>query len=169
MTDAEEMIAQIYEAFADVDRQGGISWSQSAAIDGFLKLSADDLMKYQEQDTEPSWHALVEDPKWEVFLGISGGFAFLDPVGFRYYLPPVMIRSIRSHSDEGAAFWLTLRNDSQEWTLNQWSALTTVQRRCIKEFLEYMVRTLEQVDENWYAQGDLELFRNALKSYWSTA
>jgi hypothetical protein len=85
---------EIREAFKDVTRAGGMSWSEAALEDGgsdFDDLSKEELAVL---DKDSSWEDLVEDDSWNDSPGI-GGMTFLDPIGFAYYLPVIMIRSMR--------------------------------------------------------------------------
>ncbi len=95
--------AEIRDAFASVTREGGVSWNESIVIDG--DASGRTRGEARALDTEMRWEDLVDDANWNHEVGI-GGFNFLDPVGFRYYLAPAMIRCIRDRGGELIAYAL---------------------------------------------------------------
>jgi hypothetical protein len=88
----DEVIQEIYVAFKGVTREGGVSWSETLVIDSDGTM--DQRLFERERDTEQSWEDLVDDPTWNADIGI-GGFSFLDPIGFRYYIAPAMVRELR--------------------------------------------------------------------------
>jgi hypothetical protein len=93
----EALIAKIFQDFAGVTRVGGISWSEASARDDY-KTSEKELAEAGSRDTESSWEELVDsDNFWPEVL--HGGFNFLDPIGFHYYLAPAMVRGLRTCQD----------------------------------------------------------------------
>ncbi|MGV3618043.1 MAG: DUF6714 family protein [Fimbriimonas sp.] len=167
------LVYEIYAAFAGVTREGGVSWSEAIAKD--LYLAPEECRAARELDREGSWKELADDPGWE-YGGCGGAWAFLDPIGFRYYLPAAMIRCIRKDEDSDFAFSLRIPGPDEPFTapdafqgyMEKWSALDLRQRRCVKRFLRYMVRigetrpapeasTFESLTEQW---------QTALDSYW---
>ncbi len=110
---------------------------------------------------------MIDSPDWEPWEG-SGGFSFLDAIGFRYYLAPAMIRCIRSGHDLGIRFFLTLPTDRlRQHTINKWSALDRRQRLCIARFLRYMIAACEGHDEPGH-ELEREWWQESLHSYWDT-
>lgn len=85
--------ARVFKAFRGVTRAGGVSWSESAVIDD--DGTTDECAAARERDPDTSWEQLVDDPCWNPEPG-CGGYSFLDAIGFRYYLPPGLIRDLRS-------------------------------------------------------------------------
>ena len=90
------IIEEICIAFADVKRDGGISWSETEVIDGYG--SEEERQQARGSDKDTHWNQLIDDPKWQPFG--FGGFNFIDEIGFRYYLPPTMIRFLRGDITE---------------------------------------------------------------------
>ena len=82
----------IRRVFKGVKRDGGISWSGALVVD--RRGSDDEIAAAALQDRESCWENLVDDPEWDEEPGM-GGFNFLDPIGFRYYIAPAMIRCTR--------------------------------------------------------------------------
>jgi hypothetical protein len=80
----EALIAEIYAAFKDVSREGGVSWSETYVLDFYG--TPEERAEARDRDRDWSWTDLVDDPDWQIGQG-SGGLTFLDAIGFRYYLP----------------------------------------------------------------------------------
>lgn len=168
----ERLIEEIHVAFAGVSREGAVSWRESVGIDLYGYIPSDSY-----HDRDQSWLDLVTDPEWDPWGGV-GGFSFLDPAGFRYYLPAAMIRCLMSGIDEGIQFHLTLKapnpkipfsRDMRPYTLEQWSGLDQRQRFCVRDFIELMLRISSHLDEsNLFAAGlDTQEWQKTLDSYWS--
>jgi hypothetical protein len=156
----DAVIAEVYDAFRDVTREGGVSWSQSVVEDDCG--TDEERARARSLDVEACWQDLVDDPKWEIQRGV-GGFSFLDPIGFRYYLPAAMIRCAKSGADEGISFQLTLpRWFLRKLTTNQWSLLTESQRSCVRRFIEFMIADCDRFDPIRGAKS----WDKAYRSYW---
>lgn len=134
----EALVAEIYDAFKNVLREGGVSWSESEVIDFYG--SPEERAGARRKDTDIHWSQLVDDKNWSTEPGV-GGYSFLDAIGFRYYLPPGMLRCLRSGYDEGICFHLSDPGQGLlEHKRNQQSLLDDRQRRCVAQFLLYMVK-----------------------------
>lgn len=155
--EAEAMIKQIEEAFKGVNRKGGVSWSEAHVLDDYGDLA--ERLKARKEDKDKDWHELLRDPKWQPDSG-HGGWAFLDPIGFRYYLPAAMIRSVQQGYDAGISFWLTLAK-GRGGDLEDWSKFTPKQRYCVRSFVLYMLSASKEEESEC---GD---WRLAFESYWS--
>jgi hypothetical protein len=162
------LIAEIHDAFKDVTREGGVSWSEAYAIDDYT-YSVDDnnildeqRAKARDMDTDISWQELVDDPTWPPGPDF-GGFSFLDAVGYRYYLAPMLIRSLREDDRFDIEYRLTLSNgELRDYSLSQWSMLTERQRRCIARFVAFQ--------RDWdRLSGSVQPSRwqRALDTYWA--
>lgn len=159
------LIAEIREAFAGVSREGGVSWSESERLDAGKQDDAEDRAAARALDTDTSWTEVVDDQNWRADMGV-GGFNFLDPIGWRYYLPAAMIRKLN-----GGETWLEhnldlSNNDGtlDEWKLEKLSLLDRHQRLCVKRFLRFMV-SVEGDPDDVFAPGD---WGAALASYWAS-
>jgi len=94
----DSIIADIHVAFAGVVRgKHGISWKECEALDNYESNEACEAAR--RSDPDMAWSDLVEDTDWDPFPGI-GGFSFINVQGFRYYLPPTMIRFLRGNNSE---------------------------------------------------------------------
>lgn len=138
------LVRDIHESFRAVTREGGVSWNETRAIDGYA--DEEERARARASDTDTSWQELVDDQEWQPSEGY-GGACFLDAIGFRYYLPVLMIRTLRRLSSDdpmteyGVAFHLTPSKDPGllGFHAEQFAALETEQRRCVARFVWYMV------------------------------
>lgn len=154
------LIAEIYDAFEDVTREGGVSWNETYAIDDYA--SDEECERARASDTDHSWQELVDDEEWKPHEG-CGGFSFLDAIGYRYYLAPKLIRSLRDESDFGLVSRLTLSNgELRDYRLSQWSMLTERQRRCVARFLVFQ-RDWDRLS----GSSRPSLWQEPLDSYWA--
>jgi hypothetical protein len=155
------LLQEIYDAFSGVTRENGVSWRDAQIADFHGDESFADYI-----DTDSTWQDLVDDEHWVPDQGI-GGFSFLDPIGFRYYLPAAMIRSIGSGYDEGVQFHLTV--PPRWWTHDapeRFSTLNDAQKTCIRHFVEYMMDAAEQNDPE-FGSSEAKRWEKALKRYWN--
>lgn len=153
----QEVESEIRRAFRGVTRLGGVSWSESVVIDG------DGSGRTPEQaratDIEARWEDLVDDPKWMHEPGM-GGFCFLDPVGFRYYLAPAMIRCTRELVGETVALMLT--NDFA-FIRDQLNLLDTDPSKDVAKFVRFMIRAHHMVGGPFGGST----WERAYASYWN--
>lgn len=149
--------AMIRAAFAGVTREGGTSWTESMIIDDLGDDAA--CERARRSDREPNWDALIDDPDWFDDPG-SGGFNFLDPVGYRYYLAPKMVRCLRRDQDD-EFFCYALSVDS-ELRREQISLLNPLQRGAVAAFVRYMVARFESRS----TLDGLRGWKNCYRSFW---
>lgn len=156
----DALMAEIRTAFKDVTRNGGISWNECDARDGYG--TDEECAHARLSDTDTHWSQLVDDPAWDPFPG-TGGFAFIDGIGFRYYLPPTMIRFLRGEITE----WFPghLLQSINGLVLNSSRFWTDEQVRCVARFIDLMSR-LEYPDWN-HPHTDVNPWKEALVQYWN--
>lgn len=164
------LIAEIYAAFKGVSRKGGVSWNETKVIDGYG--SDEDRRKARATDTDRSWKELATNQKWDVFLGI-GGFPFLDPIGFCYYLPAAMIRNILDGEKQDVSFALELNKATKprglklrDNLIHKWSLLDDRQRRCVARFIRFMIAWEEAIMDEEFPGYEAEQWRTAYERYW---
>ncbi|MFO0858656.1 MAG: DUF6714 family protein [Phycisphaerales bacterium] len=127
--------AEINAAFSDVTRADGISWNETYAIDYYRTDEECATARLSDRDTH--WKQLTDDENWLPFPGV-GGFSFIDSKGFRYYLPPTMIRFLRG--TEGERFQGEFADDMAQLIDAKDVMWTVRQLRCIAWFISYMAR-----------------------------
>lgn len=154
-------IALVYETFRGVTRAGGVSWSEAVVIDDYG--SDEQRAAARAADLESSWEQLVDDPEWDQHRG-TGGFSFLDPIGFRYYIAPALIRELRH--DEGTQGPIDFHLTHSPSFGDYWSLLTAQERQCICEALKCLVQlesaALRDDPLAWMFRG----WEEAYRSYW---
>lgn len=133
----DSVIADIHAAFEYVSRgPNGVSWSESRELDGYEPPKVAAL--HRRLDPDHCWPDLITDPKWTPFPGV-GGFAFMNAEGFRYYLPPTMIRTLLGNNEE----WFPghLLEFIEKFVEHDASGLWSgAQLRSIARFIEFMAR-----------------------------
>ena len=153
----DALVAEIEAAFEGVTREGGKSWRDAEVADFYGDEAFATWI-----DTDTRWQDLADDPNWYHASG-NGGFCFLDPIGFRYFLPAAMIQAIRSSYNEGIQFHLTIASDDRrEHHLNKVSLLDNRQMQCVRRFIEYMIAVSEAQEQEF----EVDAWREALESYW---
>lgn len=158
-----EMLAEIREAFAGVTRDGGVSWSESVVLDLSGQESVEEHAAARARDLDTSWVQLLDDPNWRADMGV-GGLTFLDPIGYRYYLPALMSAEILGRDTYlRVGLPLPRYQPFKKMSLEQWSLLDDRQRKCVRQFLELMIRKLHA---QGYDDFDARDWIRALDSYW---
>lgn len=131
----ESIVAEVDRAFEEVTREGGIGWHESWEVDGYGTL--EERAWARSRDSETHWRELVDRIEWVPFRGV-GGFSFLDPIAFRYYLAPTLLRFLRGEVTHWYPGHLLSVFDSH--APDPSSAWTASQRRAIARFISFMAR-----------------------------
>lgn len=94
----DDLVARIHVSFAGVVRgKEAVSWNECVARDMYESEAVCQAARLSDRDLH--WSELIDDENWHPFPGI-GGFSFINPQGFQYYLPPTMIRFLRGDNSE---------------------------------------------------------------------
>lgn len=135
----DALIAEIKAAFDGVTREGGVSWSESEALDDAFG-GTEAFAAARESDKDVSWAELVDALDWQP-VDFYGGWPFLDTIGFRYYVAPAMIRCLRGDCREAIEYHLERELTAQDSPggAGQWPELTDRQNKCIRAFVRHMV------------------------------
>ena len=155
------VIAEIYDAFASVSREGGVSWSESVVVDDYG--GEEECAEARRSDKDTHWSQLVDDSNWNASASSAfGGFSFLDPIGFRYYLAPSLVRCVRN--DDNVPDLDSLLGAPgpkfEGYRHTQLSLLDNSQRRCIARCLLFMAR------EDEATEGYVDHWLSVLNSGW---
>lgn len=86
----QELISEVFAAFAGVEREDGITLREAIAIDEWK--SRDEQLAARSLDTDRKWQDVSE----ETILASSAAPAFLDAKGFRYYLPAFIVYGLKN-------------------------------------------------------------------------
>lgn len=159
------MVVEVYAAFEGVTREGGVSWSQAYAID--MNADAAEYEKAGREDRDSSWTEVLQNEAWAPG-GLSGGFIFLDAIGFRYYLPAAMIRELNEVESTSIERRLNLPPKGakgRKFCIEKWQMLSDRQRRCVAKFILFAIERELAADQ---ANTDLLTeFELAWENYWS--
>ncbi len=97
------LIDQITHAFANVQRQDGVTLHQAIALDNY---APDDVAAAaRKQDTDTHWTAIPR-PTLQQF---ESALSFMDVPGTRYYLPAFMIAALEGHIHASIPFFKITR------------------------------------------------------------
>lgn len=160
---AARLIDEITAAFQRVSREGGVSLHQTRAIDDGARDEA--MAEAWAKDVDAHWQDVPESDIEKNDLSMS----FLDPIGFRYYLPVYMIWTIKrlagivstnSNNQDVALFACGVHEseDLSEWSKSRFEILSEQQSHAIYKFLLFYT---EYGDE--FSQEDAQ---EAIDKYW---
>ena len=136
----DAVIRAIEAAFDGVSRHGGVSLHEADVIDNYgTPAEREDARAL---DTETRWQDVAAGDIRTYYWILP----FLDPIGYRYYLPAYMSWSLRNHagprdatSAEFTVFSLVKSEAKrEEWELDRFKMFNVQQARAIRRFLEYM-------------------------------
>ncbi len=155
------VIAQITKAFEGVSREDGVSLHEARVIDDWGGEAA--RAEARKIDTDSRW----QDVPVEWIEQLYDALSFLDPKGWRYYLPAYMLYSLRfytssSNAADSAVYSCTLytgskHKDLTEWQLSCFRSLTVAQSRAVCQYLRF---------EATYGEADERAAQEALDAYW---
>ena len=91
---AEQLISSLAESFRDVSLGNGITLHEANAID--LRLSVSEQRAMRRLDKASQWQNVPE----EHLIKCSSALSFLDPAGFRFYLPAFLTFGLRAEHPE---------------------------------------------------------------------
>ena len=154
-----ELIRNIRSAFAHVQRGDGITLHQARVIDDYGGEAAQQVARTKDVDVH--WWDVPD--QWIETLGDV--LSFLDPTGFRYYIPAYMVWTIEhyqtSHSltVDFTIYALGLHKDRNEYKLRNFELMDEAQSQAICRFLRYLVKF-----GGFDADGSAA--QNALDKYW---
>jgi hypothetical protein len=137
----QRLLDMIERAFRGVELGDGVSLHETVAIDNYV--SAEERLAAREADEKHDWRRLITDPEFHRIAGI-GGIPFYDSTGLRFHLPAYLSLAVidfdspmASGSLESLMFLLTCNSDYDELD-RRLSILTSPQRACIREVLEFL-------------------------------
>jgi len=149
----EALTERIARAFDGVPRGTGVTWHEAEELDCYG--TPEELAAARLVDTDQRWQEVREE--WiETY---SCAAYFLDPLGFRYYLPAIMIWSLRHGEQSRSAtpdniLALLSRQDRQQWCEER---LTAEQRSAVAAFVDHMLKY-------YWAMEDEQC--RSLRAYW---
>lgn len=174
LIESDILLEMIAAAFADVKRGDGITLHQAVVIDNYG--SEDEFVSAGKFATESRWQDV---PDSDISTNTSI-FNFLDPAGFRYYLPAAMSWAVKNYADDEfeCSFFTYLavlptvaprevgRGIGEAFDLNGFiekHSFTAAQIRVIYRFICFMaIRAEHGMDEDQYAA--VKKWRQAAKT-----
>ena len=156
---ALKAIDQITKAFDGVSRQDGISLHEAIVIDNYG--SDIERAKARQKDRESRWQDIPDEwiAKFDSIL------CFLDPKGWRYYIPAYMIWSLKhytnSHSNtlNSTIYTFIWSGFLDDYYLPRFAILNLEQSKAVHQFLQFMATHAED-----YA--DTDSAKEAIEKYW---
>lgn len=133
----QDMIDEIAAAFAGVSRDGGVSLHQAEVKDDYG--SRDEELAARELDTDATWLEVPEEDiagHWDIL-------SFLDPIGFRYYIPAYMVwtlDNLDSNSADATVSALTqpVCKKPDHVQYRKYAIFSDSQRKAIGHFLQHL-------------------------------
>lgn len=131
------ILAEIEAAFRSASRRGGVSWTETGAIDSYG--SEHDRADARALDQDKHWSEVVADPDWNPEEQNWGGFSFLDAIGYQYYLPAFMTRFLQGRPGPKMFYAIMFGgNDLDDSrSRNKYEKFNTRQLRCVAAFVRF--------------------------------
>jgi hypothetical protein len=158
----DSVINEIRAVFNGVLREDGVSMHEAEVIDAYG--SDEQRARARSRDTELDWENIgAQDIERH-----SQILPFLDPKGFRYYLPAYMVWALQNFGNSDSlsvdntiyALQLPAKRNLREWQLERFKAFNRKQAYAILRFLRFMVD---------YSRGyaDEGAAYDAITGYWN--
>jgi len=139
----DDVIEFIEIAFKGVDRKGGISFSEAIVIDNYGPK--DKQLEARKFDQDRHW----KDIKAEDIERGSSVLCFLNPIGFRYYIPAYMVWTLENYRVSSSAtinntiYALDFFSENKALNVNEYvkarcSLLNEKQCKAVALFLQFM-------------------------------
>lgn len=153
------LITQIRQAFFDVDREEGVSLHEADVIDDHGSAQQQEVAR--KLDSDRVWwdvpEADIERYHWIL--------SFLDPVGFRYYLPAYMTWTLKYYDQSNSLsanytiYTLRYTNKLREHAMSRYSFLNQEQSVATYMFLRFIIEVAADYT-------DVVVARQAVDQYW---
>lgn len=155
----QTLIQTITLAFQDVGRADGVTLHQARVLDDYG--SEEEQAQALALDTDSHWWEVPDE--W--ISEFSEALSFLDPVGFRYYIPAYMIWTLKhyttsqSFSVDSTIYAFYLYKGLEAHKLGYFELMDSAQAQVICQFLRYCVKFGGDYLDDRVAQ-------EALDKYW---
>ena len=155
----DEIKVEIRRAFSGVTLEGGISLDQTKVINNYGRdCSAEQFAALPLSEVTDDWTSIPTS-----VLDEAECFAFLDDLGFRYYIPALMIRLLDNY-DCGSMIsvgTLSCLYPNSTYVEQRYNKLSDAQRVAISRYLEILPALVELDGE------DTTIVKRAFQNYWS--
>jgi hypothetical protein len=153
------LLEQIRVAFIDVGRDGGVSLHEADVIDDYGSMK--ERVAARKLDTDCVWRDVPESDIERYFWILS----FLDPIGFRYYMPAYMTWTLKHYEHSGSIsvdrtiYALDFSDDLREFAMERYTLMNQEQSEAICAFLRFMEECMSE-------DSDFNVAHQALERYW---
>ena len=161
--EANELIAEIEAAFARVPR-GKISLHEARVVDNYGTMKQ--RLRARKKDPEKRWTEVPDDVIETA--GVSAA-SFLDPAGWKFYLPAFMRWTIRHYADRPGSMLVDqtiyslglppAEDHLHGFHMKHFQTLDERQSRAVCRFLRFMAAQHDHADADFAEQ--------ALEAYWA--
>ena len=139
----EELSARIFNAFAGVRLDGGVSLIEAEYADDY-DVAPDHLIELEEKD---DWTKIINDRLCEFTVT----FCFTDYRGFRFYIAPYMIWTLRNFRTSDSIITdftiYAIETDRYMFVDHPFSEVFTLEQvRCMHDFLLFACENEERFD-----------------------
>jgi hypothetical protein len=140
---AEELSARIFDAFAGVRLDGGVSLIEAEYADNY-EIAPDHLIALEEKN---DWTRIINDR----LCDFTVTFCFTDYRGFRFYIAPYMIWTLRNYSASDsiiADFTIyAIETDRSMFSEHPFSEVFTLEQvKCMRDFLLFACENEDRLD-----------------------
>jgi len=157
----QHVIDEIRQAFGHVSREDGVTLHEAQVIDDYG--SDEERVAARALDTDCRW----QDVPDHLIEKYPDTLCFVDPKGFRYYLPAYMVWGLRQYEASNSfsvdhpiySLMLSEVKPLREWELERYRVFDDEQAKAICRFLRFMA----EQDEDFV---DAKSAREALEGFW---
>jgi hypothetical protein len=140
---AEDLTARIFEAFAGVRLDGGVSLIETAFADDY-DVAPDHLITLEEQN---DWTKIINDR----LCDFTATFCYTDYRGFRFYIAPYMVWTLRNYRTTHSIITdftiYAIEIERNAFTEYPFSAVFTIEQiKCMRDFLLFACENEEWFD-----------------------
>ncbi len=149
---------EIISAFDGVKLAGGISIEQTKVMDDWGDVRSAEFASLPLNEITEDWRAIPE-----LVLDNADCTAYLDPTGYRYYIPALMLRLLDAYNSNSQMVIGTLSSlyPKTENDKSKYSELNEKQLRAIAHFLD-VLPLLVELDTH-----DATVVDRAIRNYWN--
>jgi len=140
---ADELSTRIFDAFAGVRLDGGVSLIEAEYADNY-EIAPDNLIAREEKD---DWTRIIDDRLCEFTVT----FCFTDYRGFRFYIAPYMIWTLRNYKTSDAIISdftiYAIETDRYMFSEHPFAEVFTIEQvKCMRDFLLFACENEDHLD-----------------------
>ncbi|MFO0858471.1 MAG: DUF6714 family protein [Phycisphaerales bacterium] len=128
----DAIIAEVYAAWKGVSRGGAPSWNEVDSQDDYA--TPQEQLAARATDNERSWEELIKVER--ISVANDWNFMFLDGVAKRYYIAPLLIKSLKAR-DYDVVHWIESLKKLQH-DLHPRDQITLRQLHCLNRATKWL-------------------------------